>query len=317
MKNSINGIVPVMLTPFDDEGALDREGLEHLVDWYLNNGAGALFAVCQSSEMQLLALEERIEIAGHVVRQAGGRVPVIASGHVADTSDAQVEELLAMANTGIDGLVLVTNRLDVGNGGGDAFRHNLLQLLDRLPTDLPLGLYECPAPYRRLLSDDEIKFCRDTGRFAVLKDVSCDLATVNRRLKLVDGSPLAIINANAAIAFDAMRAGSPGFAGVFTNFHPDLYAWLYEHRESDDPLVADLVTFLALAASSESMGYPGLAKLYHQRLGTFGSSHSRAIDYDLRERHWAIDAVLDHIGTGSTAFRKRIHDRSAKRGEAA
>jgi len=56
--------------------------------------------------------------------------------------------------------------------------------------------------------------------------VSCDLETVKRRVALTAGTPLAVINANAAIAYDAMRAGSRGFTGVFTNFHPDLYKWL-------------------------------------------------------------------------------------------
>ena len=66
---------------------------------------------------------------------------------------------------------------------------NLKRLLTRLPSDIPLGLYECPAPYRRLLSDEELKMCIDTGRFIMLKDVSCDLDTVKRRVALAQGSP--------------------------------------------------------------------------------------------------------------------------------
>ena len=78
-------------------------------------------------------------------------------------------------------------------------------LLARLPRDMPLGLYECPAPYRRLLSDDELRRCINTGRFVVLKDVSCDLPTVKRRVAMVEGSPLSLVNANAAIAWDAIQ----------------------------------------------------------------------------------------------------------------
>lgn len=306
MTVSIHGIVPVMLTPFSEDGAVDMVGLARLVDWYLAHGAGALFAVCQSSEMQFLSLSERLEIARAVVRRVNGRVPVIASGHVADDPAEQRHELLAMAETGIDGLVLVTNRLDPENEGSGVFRKTLDWLLERLPDDMPLGLYECPAPYRRLLGEEEFLHCLDSGRFMVLKDVSCDLATVTRRVEMARGSGLSVINANAAIAFDAMRVGSPGFAGVFTNFHPDLYAWLYAHRESADSLVGELATFLALAAMAESHGYPGLAKLYHQRLGTFASTRSRVIDYDLRDRYWAIDAVLAHIEAGTARFRERL-----------
>jgi 4-hydroxy-tetrahydrodipicolinate synthase len=268
---AIEGIIPVMITPFTEDGAIDYAGLERLIDWYLHQKVDALFAVCQSSEMQFLSLEERGALGRFVVKQVAGRVPVVVSGHISDAIDDQVRELTVAAETGADAVVLVTNHLDPKRQGAGTFRDTLGQLLARLPKDIRLGLYECPAPYRRLLSDDELARCIDTGRFVLLKDVSCDLPTLQRRVAMAAGSPLAIINANAAIARDAMRAGSRGFTGVFTNFHPDLYRWM---RLSGDqhPAVADrLNTFLVLAALSEAFGYPVLAKLYHQRLDTFAS----------------------------------------------
>lgn len=54
MTHKIQGIIPVMLTPFTDQGEIDYPGLERLIEWYLEKGADALFAVCQSSEMQFL-----------------------------------------------------------------------------------------------------------------------------------------------------------------------------------------------------------------------------------------------------------------------
>jgi 4-hydroxy-tetrahydrodipicolinate synthase len=302
----IDGIVPVMLTPFTTDNRIDESGLARLVDWYVGHGAQTLFAVCQSSEMQRLSLEERVLLARRTVEYTNGRLPVIASGHISESLDDQVAELAAMAETDIGALVLVTNRLDPRNAGFDAFRASLNAIMSRLPADLPLGLYECPAPYRRLLSDDEMKLCRDTGRFVVLKDVSCDLETVKRRVALTAGTSFAIVNANAGIAFEAMRAGSRGFGGVFTNFHPDLYAWLYEHRHEDSALIRDLTIFLALSGMAEGMGYPKLAKLWHLRLGTFGSAHSRVIDYDPFERHWAAADLLDHIQRGTERFRANM-----------
>ncbi|KWA15356.1 dihydrodipicolinate synthase family protein [Burkholderia territorii] len=306
---TIEGIVPVMLTPFDDAGAIDYAGLERLIEWYLAHGSDALFAVAQSSEMQFLSLAERAELARFVVERVAGRVPVVASGHVSEDLDAQVAELCAAAESGAQGVVLVTNRLDPHRKGSAAFVDHLNKLLARLPSDLPLGLYECPAPYRRLLSDDELRACIDTGRFVMLKDVSCDLETVKRRVALAAGSPMKILNANAAIAWDAMKAGSAGFNGVFTNFHPDLYRWLRTRGDSDPALADELSTFLVLSAVSEALGYPALAKIYHQRIGTFASIRCRSIDYDVRERFWALDAVLDKIVSGTEHFRRRIATR--------
>jgi 4-hydroxy-tetrahydrodipicolinate synthase len=306
VAKKIEGIIPVMITPFVESGEIDYAGLERLIEWYIAKGSDALFAVCQSSEMQFLSIEERAALGRFCVKQAAGRVPVVVSGHVSDDPYSQLEELTAAAATGADGVVLVTNHLDPKNRGSATFLGNLQWLLERLPKEMPLGLYECPAPYRRLLSDDELRFCVDSGRFVLLKDVSCDLATVKRRVALTAGTPFAILNANAAIAYDAMKAGSRGFNGVFTNFHPDLYKWLYRSGAAHPALADEVSTFLVLAALSEAFGYPVLAKMYHQRIGTFASLKSRAITFDVRERFWALDPILDKVVAGTEAMRAKI-----------
>ena len=302
----IEGIVPVMITPYTEAGEIDYAGLERLIEWYIAKGSDALFAVCQSSEMQFLSVQERSALGKFVVKQAAGRVPVVVSGHISDDPHSQLEELTVAAETGADGVVLVTNHLDPKNRGSEPFLGNLKWLLERLPKDMPLGLYECPAPYRRMLSDDELRFCVDSERFVLLKDVSCDLETVKRRVTMTAGTPFAILNANAAIAYDAMKAGSRGFNGVFTNFHPDLYKWLYTSGAKHPALAEEVATFLVLAALAEPFGYPVLAKMYHQRLGTFASIKSRTITFDVRERFWALDVILDKIAAGTEAMRAKI-----------
>jgi len=147
-----------------------------------------------------------------------------------------------------------------------------------------------------------------------MKDVSCDLATVKRRLAMADGFNFTLINANAAIAAPAMRAGSRGFCGISTNLHPDLYAWLY--RAADTELARELQSFLVTAALSEAFGYPALAKICHQRLGTLTSIRCRAIDYDVRERFWALDAIVDALMAGSEAYRARIAAQSRPKASA-
>ena len=66
MTQKIEGIIPVMITPFTANGGIDYPGLGRLVEWYIDNGSDALFAVCQSSEMQFLSLDERVELAAFV-----------------------------------------------------------------------------------------------------------------------------------------------------------------------------------------------------------------------------------------------------------
>ena len=304
----IEGIIPVMLTPFTDDNVVDYPGLGNLIDWYIANGADALFAVCQSSEMQFLTLEERVELAKFVVDYTQKRIPVIASGHISDDLNAQIAELSAMAQTGIDALVLVTNHLDPENQGTDAFKHHLDAILAALPSSMALGLYECPAPYRRLLSDEELMYCVASGRFRVLKDVSCDLPTVIRRVELVKETPMAIVNANAAIAWEAMQAGSKGFCGVFTNFHPDLYHWLYHHGAQHRDAAEQLAWFLSLSAVTETIGYPKNAKIFHQKRGTFASVHCRVTADDVLKKYWGLEVILQQIADSGEWQRKQLAD---------
>lgn len=306
MPNIIKGIIPVMLTAFDDRGGIDWESQKRLTEWYLERGSESLFAVCQSSEMLYLDLSEREALARFTVEVVDGSVPVIASGHVGVTLEEQLTELTKIAATGIDCLVFVTNRLDPDNLGSEYLFKIVEILKEELPSDLQLGLYECPVPYRRLLSDHEVAYFAQDPRFVILKDVSCDINTVRRRLELTKDSSLVISNANAAIAFEAMKFGASGFCGVFNNFHPDLYRWLQDEAEIHEELANELARFLVLSAATEGMGYPKLAKAYHQRLGTIQSSFSRAVPEDIFEKHWALESILENIEEGTAYYRGKI-----------
>jgi len=306
MHMKIQGIIPVMLTPFDECGNIDWDSQKRLIEWYLKQGCQSLFAVCQSSEMLQLDLSEREQLARFTVEVVDGRVPVIASGHVGETLAEQITELTQMASTGIDCVVFVTNRLDPDHLGSEQLFKNVETLTKELPANMRFGLYECPVPFRRLLSDEEIIYFAEDPRFVVLKDVSCDLDTVRRRVELTKSANLVISNANAAIAFEAMKSGASGFCGVFNNFHPDLYRWLQDEGEIHTELAIELSRFLVLSAVTEGMGYPKLAKIFHQRLGTIRSSYSRAVPEDIMKKYWALEAILDHIEEGADYYRGRI-----------
>ncbi|MBY0161623.1 dihydrodipicolinate synthase family protein [Cytobacillus firmus] len=271
---------PVMLTPFTEKNNVDYEALERLIDWYIERGADGLFAVCQSSEMYTLTLEERVLIAAFVKAKAAGRVPVIASGHVSDAFEDQVTELNAMAETGVDAVVLITNRLAAAEESDDVWLANLDKLLGRLPEQVPLGLYECPAPYRRLLTPEMLKKCSDTGRFRFIKDVSCDLQLIGDKLKAVRGGSLKIFNANTATLLDSYRLGAFGFSGVMANFHPELYTWLFRNWESQPEAAGELSDFLSVSSFLEKQLYPVNAKYYLMLEGILTNYRCRSKNHE-------------------------------------
>ncbi len=266
-------IFTTMITPYKADGTVDYERAEQYVDWYFENGLTGIFAVCQSSEIFYLTLEERVELNRRVYARAkalekasGRRFTVVSSGHVSDTLDGQAEELNAICASGTDALILITNRLDPDNLGDDVFIKNAEKLLARLPEDVKLGFYECPYPYKRLVTPKILDWCVKTGRFAYMKDTCCDAAEIARRVKQLEGSGFKLLNANCQTLLESMRDGGDGYCGIMCNFHPKLYAWLGEHY-ADQPEQAELIqAFIGTFGFTEvGLPYPLTAK-YHMNL---------------------------------------------------
>ena len=266
-------IFPTMITPYKKDGSIDFETAERYVDWYFENGMDGIFAVCQSSEIFFLTLEEKVELNRRVYerakkweRESGRPFVVVSSGHTSDGFEDQVRELCAVAESGTDALILITNRLDPNNEGDDVFIANAEKLIARLPKDVPLGLYECPHPYKRLVTPKILDWCISIGRFAYMKDTCCDAALIAERCRQLAGSGFKLLNANCQTLLESMRSGGDGYCGIMCNFHPALYAWLGKNFATE-PERADLVQSVIGTFGFTEVGlpYPLTAK-YHMNL---------------------------------------------------
>jgi len=178
------------------------------------------------------------------------------SGHVADALDDQIEEAKMMADTGADAFILVTNRLAHRHESDDVFTRNLDLFLKQFDRDILLGFYECPAPYKRLLNADLVRYSVETGRFGFLKDTSCRMEDIRAKIEAARGSGFKLFNANAATLLASLQAGGAGYSGIMTHFHSDLYVWLCKHWKDQPERAAELQEFLGLASVIEYQLYP-------------------------------------------------------------
>lgn len=269
------GVWPVMLTPFTEDNRVDYAALGELIEWYRREGVSGLFAVCQSSEMFYLSLEERVQIARYV-KQKAGNLPVIASGHISDRFEDQAEELRLMGETGVDAVILITNRLAAKEDSDRVWLQNLERLLGKLPEDMKLGFYECPYPYKRVLSKEMAGWCADTGRFYFLKDTSCDIENIKDKLEVCRGTNLKVYNANTATLLESLRAGAAGYSGVMANMQGALYRKLCEDYALED--LTGLSDQLTICALIERQVYPVNAKFYLQEEGLHIRTRCRVRD---------------------------------------
>lgn len=255
------GVWPTMITPFTDDNKIDYGVLEELIEWYLKNKVDGLFAVCQSSEMFALTLDERTELARFVKNTTKGRIPVIASGHISSSIEDQFYELKAMADTGIDALVLISGNLAHEDEPDCIAKRNIEMILKEVP-DIPMGIYECPHPYKRLITPELLKWSASTGRFYFLKDTCRDLSLIKEKVKSVKNENLRVFNANAATLLESLKIGVSGYSGVMANFHPELYVWLTRNWQIKPNKAKELQHFLGFSSAIEYQVYPINAKYF-------------------------------------------------------
>jgi 4-hydroxy-tetrahydrodipicolinate synthase len=276
-KTYNHGSYPTMITPYKADGSVDYDKVRELVRWYHNNGCSGIFAVCQSSEIFYLSLEERVKINAAVydetqkiVAEGGRKMTIVSSGHVSDSIEDQAKELNAIVDSGTDALILITNRLAAENESDDVWIENAEKLLAKLPEGVALGLYECPYPYKRLLTTKVLKWCLSTNRFRFIKDTCCDAAEIKRRLEIMDGSGFLLFNANGQTLLSSHRDGAAGYCGIMANYHPRLFAWLCENYDKQPEKADILASLLCTAAFTENgLPYPLSAK-YHMQLEGLG-----------------------------------------------
>ena len=276
------GSYPAMLTAFQDDGAIDWDGVDRLTDSCIETGVAGIFAGGLSAEITEMDDEEKGALAERVVRRAAGRVPVVAGAIVWGQLDRQAELIRRVHGAGADSVSIAVSQLADQDEDDRAWIENAGMLLDRIPEDVRLAMYECPAPYHRLLSDETIAWAAQSGRFCFLKDTSCNIETIRRRLDLIRGTRLQLLNANTRTLLASLRAGAEGFCGIGANYMPELFAWLCWHYEDQPDVATRLHEFMdSWLDLQESEFYPASAKEYLRRRGLDIGPFSRKLRSEL------------------------------------
>ncbi|MFR3768281.1 MAG: dihydrodipicolinate synthase family protein [Blautia sp.] len=263
-KEIASGVWPVMITPFTEDNRIDYDGVLKIIEWYDKMGVDGIFAMCQSSEMFELTPQERLELIRFVVEHTPKHIGIIASGHCAEKVEDQIREAQAAIDAGVGSYVFISNQFAKEDENEDVAKQNIEYLLDHIEAE-SFGIYECPYPYKRLVSPELLKWCAETGKFTFLKDTCCDVDQLHAKVEAVKGTPMKIFNANGATLLESLKMGCHGYSGVMANFHPDLYVWLCRNFEKEPERAEIMMNYLGAASTFECQVYPCNSK-YHMKL---------------------------------------------------
>jgi 4-hydroxy-tetrahydrodipicolinate synthase len=274
--------IPVMLTPFKDNGQIDFNGLTELTEFYIKSGASGLFSNCLSSEMFELTEQERLHIVKHVVNVTGGAVRVVASGTFGGKIQTQADFVKKIYELGADAVIIIINMLANQDEPDEVFNVNMFKLLD-LTCQIPLGFYECPVPYKRLISQEQLKLFVSTKRIIYHKDTCLDIEQVKLKLKAGDDSEFGLYVAYMGHAVASLKAGASGLSCIQGNYWPELIVWLCDNfnNASLTKEVAKVQQFFIDNMEVMHNVYPATAKYCLQKKGLNLSTFTRQKDREV------------------------------------
>src|SRR5665647_476993 len=288
--------IPVMLTPFKENGEIDLDGLTRLTEMYLQAGVKGLFANCQSSEMFELSNDEKLLIVKHVMKITGGKVPVVAVGNFGKTIAKQADFMNKIYDTGVQAVIIVTSLIALEYEQPKVFEERVFQLFE-LTEKIPLGFYECPKPYKRVLTAEQLAKFVATGRVIYHKDTCLNIEEVRKKLEVTAKYlDFGLYDAYAVNAIDSLNAGAAGLSCIQGNFFPELMVWLCEHFDDTEfkEDVSKVEHFIKIKMEVMHHVYPIVAKYYLQKSGlsisTFTRTNAGIFTSDVKEK---VDLLFD------------------------
>jgi 1-pyrroline-4-hydroxy-2-carboxylate deaminase len=207
------GVVPAVLTPFDDDGAVDAAALARNVEWLLENGATGLVGTGTMGEAQSLSGAERRLVIETLVEASGGRVTVTA-GVSSETPGRSIALAADAAEAGAGALML----LPPFGYEGDAREIETFYRTVAEATDLPIMAYNNPKASGTDMPPALIARLSEIDSVVAIKECSGDARRLAELLNATDG--LEVLVGGDDWALEGFCAGATGWISGVVNVAP-------------------------------------------------------------------------------------------------
>lgn len=229
MHGKITGVLPALVTPYDEDGQISRERTSRLIRYTLEGGCRGFFVTGSTGECLLLSAQERKQIAEWVVQEVAGQVPVIV--HVGDASTATSVELAKhAARIGADAVGSIPPIYFRVGASGMIGHYRMIGEA----SDLPLYVYYIPGLTGVTMSPEEfLDLLNDIPNLAGMKFTDYNFFTLNR-IRDLAGERLNILSGPDEMFLAALVMGAEGAIGTTYNLLPKLFVELYNAYQSVD-----------------------------------------------------------------------------------
>lgn len=222
----IKGVIPAMITLFDENENVDVKRTRELVEFLIGRGVNGLYLTGSTGEGFLMDAEERKLVVETVIDQVAGRVPVIV--HVGDIGTKKTIALAEHAyRAGADAISSVPpfywkfSEEDIYGYYRDV----------AASTPLPMVIYN--VPLAGMMGAELIKRIAKLPNVHGMKFTGRDHDTMSH-LKNELGEDFIIYSGCDEMAFSGLAVGADGIIGSFYNVMPEVFLGIYEAVQQGD-----------------------------------------------------------------------------------
>ncbi len=210
----ITGSTVALVTPMNEDGSINWESLEGLLEFHIENGTQAIVSVGTTGESATLTIAEHKAVIRFTAEYCKGRIPVIAGTGANNTMEA-VEFTKTAAEVGADMTLSVVPYYNKPSQEG------LYQHFKTIAeaSDLPLMLYNVPGRTVTDLTNETVARLSRIHNIVGIKDASADISRV-QAIKSLAGQDFAMYSGDDATSLEFLLAGGDGVVSVTTNVSP-------------------------------------------------------------------------------------------------
>ncbi|WP_011580281.1 MULTISPECIES: 4-hydroxy-tetrahydrodipicolinate synthase [Chelativorans] len=213
------GSITALVTPFRQDGSLDKKAFGALVEWQIAEGSSGLVPVGTTGESPTLTHDEHQEVIRLCVEAANKRVPVIAGAGSNSTREA-ISFAEHAEKVGADALLVVTPYYNKPNQRG-LYEH--FAAIAR-STSLPIFIYNIPPrSVVDMLPETMARLAADFKNIVGVKDATAKLDRVSEQREAC-GPDFIQLSGEDATALGFNAHGGVGCISVTANVAPRLCA---------------------------------------------------------------------------------------------
>jgi len=213
-NHSFIGSNVALITPMFDDGSVDYEALNHLIDFHIDSGTSSIVSVGTTGESATVGIKEHLKIINHTVKYAAKRIPIIAGTGANSTSEA-IDLTQEAKNLGADACLLVTPYYNKPTQEG-LFQH--FKLIAE-SVNIDQILYNVPGRTAVDMTVDVISRLSEIPNIIGIKDATGDLSIIEQLVaKCPEG--FLLLTGDDATAVEFLIAGGHGGISVTANIVP-------------------------------------------------------------------------------------------------